>query len=765
MPTCKFPTLIWKDYEGWFTASLLDDDDFPAATAETAADAMLQLKEFLVWAYKEMPWREEPDFHDAKLMTFRVDVRPEYKVGTRVFPCDNEIALRVPCITGKQTGGMLIGALPTLELKFFYYESDRLKDLVRHYVQEHCKGLTPQQIARFLPPPEVTLDEITLHVNRKYRPWRYEAELKLIQTVAEPLGDKSLRRQFSRAWGREAAVADFIKRSQHEKANVLLVGEPGVGKTAVLIEAVRAIERTPDLNEDDEDEGFKHRYWLTSAARMIAGMKYLGQWEERVEDIIQELANINGVLCVDNLLDLVRTGGRAPGDSIAAFLLPYLQRGELRLIAEATPAELDACRRLLPGFADAFQILKLEPFGREAALHALQRVAANLQQNLQLDISQGTVELIYHLFRRFVPYQAFPGKTVPFLRDVCERAALKRNSQLTAEQVLTRFIQQTGLPELFLRDEVALERSDVIAELQRQVIGQEDAVHAAADVIVTFKAGLNDPNRPLAVLLFAGPTGVGKTELAKAISRFLFGHGEVKDRLVRLDMSEYSGWNAAERLRTAPDGSPSELIKKVREQPFVVLLLDEIEKADAEVFDVLLSVFDEGRLTDRYGRTTTFRSAVIVMTSNLGAEKFSTLGFGEMSQPSYTAEAMSFFRPEFFNRLDAIVRFAPLTPTVVREITQKELQEIARREGMTKAGIKLQWSDAVLDLIARAGFDPRFGARPLQRTLETLVVAPLARYLLAHPTLKNTTLRLEAGAGRQVRFDTPVSDPMRSDSH
>jgi ATP-dependent Clp protease ATP-binding subunit ClpC len=753
MPAYKFPTLIWEDYEGWFTASLLDDESFTAATAETAAAALLQLKEFLAWAYKEQPWRDEPDFLTPNLLTIRVDVRPEYKVAKRVFPCEQAVALRVPCVTGQQAGGMRVCAIPTLALRFYYYEEAALKDLVRHYVQEKCKGLTPQQISRYLPPKACVLDEITLHVNYKYQPWRYETELKQVIGVAEPLGEKSLRRQFSRAWGRDAAVNDLIKRSQHEKANVLLVGEPGVGKTAVLIEAVRAIERTPELIEDDDDEGKpKHRYWLTSAARLIAGMKYLGQWEERVEEVIQELAKINGVLCVDNLLDLVRTGGRAPGDSIAAFLLPYLQRGELRLIAEATLAELDACRRLLPGFADVFQILKLEPFGRDEAMSALQRVAANLQQNLQLEIAEGTVELIYHLFRRFVPYQAFPGKTVPFLRDLCERAALAKQKTITKEQVIEQFIRQTGLPELFLRDELPLERSEVIAELQTQVIGQPDAVQTAADVIVTFKAGLNDPNRPLAVLLFAGPTGVGKTELAKAVSRFLFGHGEVKDCLVRLDMSEYSGWNAAERLRTAPDGAPSELIKKVREQPFVVLLLDEIEKADPEVFDVLLSMFDEGRLTDRYGRTTTFRSAVIVMTTNLGAEKFSTLGFGEMSQPSYTAEAMSFFRPEFFNRIDAVVRFSPLGQTVIREITQKELTELARREGMLKAGIQLQWSDAVLELIAREGFDPRFGARPLQRTLETLVVAPLARHLLDHPALKNLTLHLDVSNEARLTF-------------
>ncbi|HZS03909.1 MAG TPA: AAA family ATPase [Blastocatellia bacterium] len=756
MPAYRFPVLVWEDYEGWFTASLVDDEGFTSGTARTAADAMFQLREYLAWSYREFPWRGAPDLQEARLITFRVESRPEYQFDNRVYPCDESIALRVPCVYGKQEGGMLVCALPTLGIQFYYYEQQTLKELVTHYAQEKLKGLTPQQVARFLPPKNAALEELTINVQHKERKWQSQPSLENLNEVAEPLGERGLRRQFSRAWGREKEVADLARRSGREKASVILVGESGVGKTAVLVEAVRQIEREAEkAGTDDDDEGVKppHRYWLTSGARLIAGMKYLGQWEERVEQVIEELSGISGVLCVDNLLELVRTGGASPADSVAMFLLPYLQRGELRLIAEATPSELDACRRLLTGFADVFQVLKLEPFNRGQALNALGRVAANLKQNLSLEIADGVVDLIYRLFRRFVPYQAFPGRTVPFLRELCERASVERAGEVTTRRVIDQFIRQTGLPELFLRDEIALDRDDVLRTFRRQVIGQEGACRIAADLIVTFKAGMNDPNRPLGVLLFAGPTGVGKTEMAKAISRFMFGHGEQADRLVRLDMSEYSGWGAAERLRTAPDGTPSELIKKVREQPFVVLLLDEIEKADPEVFDVLLSVFDEGRLTDRYGRTTTFRSAVIVMTSNLGADKLDTVGFGKPAGPSYAAEAMSFFRPEFYNRIDAIVRFNPLDEEMILAITRKELQEIAGREGLVNAGVRLTWTDEALNYLAREGFDPRYGARPLQRTLETLVVAPLARFLIERPALRETTVRLTLGPDKRVKFD------------
>jgi ATP-dependent Clp protease ATP-binding subunit ClpC len=217
-------------------------------------------------------------------------------------------------------------------------------------------------------------------------------------------------------------------------------------------------------------------------------------------------------------------------------------------------------------------------------------------------------------------------------------------------------------------------------------------------------------------------------------------------------MSEYTGSGAAQRLVLQSDGQPSNLIKQIRQQPFVVLLLDEIEKADPEVFDVLLSVFDEGRLTDRYGRTAIFRSAVILMTSNLGAGKHETLGFGKEARVHYDAEALAFFRPEFYNRIDAVVTFQPLQPETIRAITRKELGEIGQREGLTKARLRLTWTEPLVAHLSRAGFDPRYGARPLQRTLETLVVAPLARHLLDRPTLRDAEVQADLGEQGEVVF-------------
>jgi ATP-dependent Clp protease ATP-binding subunit ClpC len=751
MATYRFPVLVWQDHEGYHTAALVEWSE-PAGFGRSAADALDPLRDYLEWRYREEPWRSEPDFLDPVLVEFKVPVRPEYHVGDRVYPSAEPLTLRVPGVHGRQESGLLLCSLPTLDIRFYYYEAAARTGLATHYVQQRLKGLTPQQLSRCLPPRRTVLEEIVLLVAGKKRKQQYEPNVETLAVVAESLGERRLRRQFARAWERDREVAEVVQKLGKDRANVLLVGEPGSGKTTVLVEAIHKVDRQPEEGAAGESIRPGKRFWLTSGARLIAGMKYLGQWEQRCEEVIEELSNIGGVLCVDNLLDLVRTGSRSPSNSVAAFFLPYLQRGELRLAAEATPAELDACRRLLPGFADVFQVVNLTPFGRREAVAVLDRLATALRQDLHLEMSRGVVDLVYHLFRRFVPYHAFPGKATGFLAELFEGVRRERGGEVTTQHIVELFVRQTGLPELFLRDEVPLGRCEVVETFRAQVMGQDEAVQTAANLVTTFKAGLNDPNRPVGVLLFCGPTGVGKTELAKALARFFFGHGEQAERLVRLDMSEYAGLGAAERLLTGPDGEPSELIKKLRQQPFTVLLLDEVEKADPEVFDVLLNVFDEGRLTDRYGRLTTFRSAVIVMTSNLGAGKQEPFGFGRELAVRYDAEALKFFRPEFFNRIDAVVTFQPLQRETILRITRKELTDLGKREGLTKAGLRLTWSERLVEHLAKEGFDARYGARPLQRTLESLVVTPLARFLLKQPELRDTEVRADLDSANRICF-------------
>ena len=760
MATHRFPVLVSEDFSGSYTGRLVDDEQDPlvplAGTGGSVRNVLLQLKEYLVWSFEREPWRSAPDFHDPQLLELRVDVRPEYRVKGRVYPCDESISLRVACVHGRQESGMLVCALPILGIQFYYYESKALRGLVTTYVQESLKNHTPQQLSRYLPSKSLLLEEIVVTDSRRRFTNKPDSpELKHLPVVADPLGSDAMRLSFSRAHTRERKVSELTQLLRNDRANVLLVGDTGVGKTSVLVDSVRNVER--ELRErvkdsDNADGDASHKVWVTSAGRLIAGMKYLGQWQERCERIIEELARIDGVLVVEKLLDLLLTGGASETDSIGSFLLPFIERGELRLVGEVTPAELDACRRLLPGFVSNFRILHIPPFTEAEALAALKAYCAGIERNSTARLDAEVRAVICGLFRRFLPYEGFPGKTVNFTSRLYEVAKTKSLKEIGKDLVIGEFVRLTGLPEIFLRDEVTLDEQDVKAFFETEVIGQPEACRAATSAVLTFKAGLNDPGRPLGVLLFTGPTGVGKTELARTLARFFFGEAELSERFVRLDMSEYSLAGSAERLIAKPSGEPSEFINRMRRQPLAVVLLDEIEKADEGVFDVLLSIFDEGRLTDRFGSTTYFSSALILMTSNLGSTKGDPLGFGvgETSYTSFDRAAQSFFRPEFYNRIDTVLSFRPLDRESVRRIVEKELAALMNREGLKKRGLKLSWTQRLVHHLSRQGFSTRLGARPLQRTIETQIVAPLASYLNREKAVRGSTLSLDLDEHDQV---------------
>lgn len=759
MSTHRHPVLLWTDSAAAVTAALVGDEQHAAAYAHTEEDALRQLKELLEWRREQEPWSADPDFTEPVLTMVKVEVRPQYTLDKHVLPCPETVWLRVPCVTGRQENGLRVAAVPHLKLRFDYQEAADVKGLVAHFVKEALHGMTPLELAGRLPPRDCRLAEIVLHssaVRSQQLLPEQRPELKVLFTVADPvLHDAGRQKKAASAFGRDSLVQDLTAKLNHPKTNVLLVGQTGVGKSTVLRDAVRAWFRLkPGAKDDDESAAEspglrKYRFWRGSAGRMIAGMRYLGEWEERCEEFIQQLNSIAGTFCVENLLELIQVGGRGPGDSVGAFLLPYLQRGELRVIAEATPEEVAACRRLLPGLLDVFQVLEVPPFNDSNAVSVLQRLAEAHADTARLEFEPAVPALVHQLFQRFQPYAVFPGPAARFLHSLFDRNAAAKT--VTSQDALLAFVKLTGLPEIFLRDDQPLQWETVRDEFAAKVIGQPEAVAAAAGLVTTMKAGLADPGRPFGVLLFCGPTGVGKTELVKTLASYCFGAAGAKDRLVRLDMSEYGGWGAAQRLLEGAHGTPAPWIERVRRQPFCVVLFDEIEKAAPKVFDVLLGLLDEGRLTDRFGRLTQFRSAIMVMTSNLGAQATRALGFVPADGADYESEVAKHFRPEFFNRMDGVVTFRSLSAADVAGIARKELTELAAREGFAAAGIRLEWSEEVEAAVAKAGYDPRYGARPLQRALEELVSTPLARWKSTNPGICNVTVRIELGLDGVVR--------------
>jgi ATP-dependent Clp protease ATP-binding subunit ClpC len=742
MPVERYPVLVWQDAHGQFTAC--DVQYHISAAGESRADVLTALNDYFQYMLGHEGAHSE--VLEASLTHYRVPVRPEYRdEAKRVYAAD-PIGLLVPCVVGKMESGMRFCALPTLGVGFNYNDDDTPKESVAHYVQQALREQTPEQVARYLPPQNVTLEEVLVRTPRA-RTLKTPFKLTHLEAVADPISQAAFRAGIARPWGREAEVLHLMNALTLEKTSLILVGGSGSGKTAVLAEAVHKVEPT---FEPLAGGTAVPRFWMTSGSRLIAGMQYLGQWEERLEALIAELTEIRGVLCVESLLGLIRGAGRDPSASIAAFLVPFLQRGELRLVAEATPEELDACRRLLPAIVDCCQLVTIPPMTRDQAIEALQKTAALHEHNRKVRFDPCCVPTIHRLFARFLPYQEFPGAAAEFVTALFDRARREKRTQIGPSDTLGLFVRRTGLPEWLLHDDQPLKRAQVLKAMQQRIIGQDPACQCAADVVTTFKAGLNDPARPLAVLLLAGPTGVGKTELAKTLARYLFGHGRRAEALVRLDMSEYGGPGAAQRLVGAPDGEPSDVIRRVREQPFCVLLLDEIEKAAPEVFDVLLGILDEGRLTDAFGRLTNFRSAIVLMTSNIGSGRREPFGLSRQASASFESEVMAFFRPEFFNRLDRVVTFAPLTEDSVRAIVEKELGEIAAREGLAKRRIELNWKPALVEWVVAHGFDRRYGARPLQRVIEQRIVMPLARFLIRQRHSAGARIEADVVEGKVV---------------
>ncbi len=770
----KIPIIVYKDSEGLMTVSSLTGSS--ASTVGMQKDKCLKDLTRYYQFLTDLEEFQEPEFEHVELDYLFIPIRPAYRDGNRYFPSDERIEFKIPYVIGTQQDDTFVCVLPTISQSFYFWEKSTIEQQIQDRVGSALNGQSPKSLSRFLCPENIEVEVFNCRLELREKKDEDE-KLHQLNAIASPLGSRLNRKLYPLAWQRAEEVRVLAENLTESQGNLLLLGESGIGKTTVLVNAIRKLGREfrerskedPDFPSDQAR--VEKRFWTTNADRIIAGMQYLGEWEERMEAAIEELASVEGVLCVESLESLIRLGGRDATDSIASFLGPFLYNNDLRMIVEATPNELDACRRLLPGFDRHFRIIEIEKFDRESAKKVLLAIGDLYRQNQKIESDIESAEYTYRLFNRFYPYDGFPGQAVRFWRglfddlDEKKKAAVRSraeadderlNARLDNNRVIRRFVKQTGLPELLICDDRTLDPDDVESYFRARIVGQDHACRQVTDVITTLKAGLNDPARPIGVQLFCGPTGVGKTEMAKSLADFMFGGGESADRLLRLDMSEYSGYGAASRLLTQNDGQPSKLIREIRKQPFSVILLDEVEKAAPEVFDVLMGVFDEGRLTDRWGRTTDFRSTLIVMTSNLGVKRSDPIGFDSSKIETYEKAIRTFFRPEFFNRIDSIIPFHALGSDSIQKITELELDQLAKREGLVGRNLKLHWTPEVVQVLARNGFNPKLGARPLQRTIEVMVVAGLARKLAENVDARDQSIKLtcDDNASVVIQFES-----------
>ena len=500
--------------------------------------------------------------------------------------------------------------------------------------------------------------------------------------------------------------------------SVLLVGPAGVGKTSLLYRLVQ-MAKSLGLGE--------RRFWSTSGARIVSGMSGLGMWQQRCSKLIRQAHATKAILHLGSLFELLEAGKIDGQPGVASMVRQAIARGKLLAIAECTPEQLSIIEREDPMLLRAFTRMEFKELG-DTKIRTILRLAAQQGKTAQqVDYSDQAIEELVRLHTRFATYSALPATALQLMRTISDRAPA--GAMIEADQVARAFAQQTGLPRFLVDDSIPLDLVAISEQLSGQVVGQPEPVELIVNLIATLKARLVRPGRPLASLMFIGPTGVGKTEMAKAIARLLYSD---TSRMIRIDMSEYASPWSAVKLIGKPGEGDGALTSPIREQPFSVVLLDEFEKADPNVFDLLLQLLGEGRLSDSQGRLADFRNAVVIMTSNLGAETFrgGGVGFGDGElanwREHFEREVRRFVRPEFLGRLDRIVPFRPLSKEVVKQIAYRELEKLRQRPGLKYSDCDLAFDDSAVDRLCELGYQPKYGARPLRRAIEHNVTVPLA---------------------------------------
>ncbi len=581
--------------------------------------------------------------------------------------------------------------------------------------------------------------------------------------------DTSYLESFGRLWTR-APDSDVLLEPDEWKAllsaaesalgrtparSLLVRGEAKVGKSSfVKLLANRLLKKGWTIFEAGGPE-------------LQAGQAYIGQLEERVRRMTTELAaNKRAIWYVPDILQIAVSGTHhGQTASILDQVLPSVATGRLIILSEATPTQTTQLVQLRPSLKGVFEVAPLAAMDEDRAAAFVQSYLERLTHKSRVAFEPGSAQLAMQLARQYLGTSQLPGVVLDLLKLSFNRVTGEGIKKVTPRDILLTLSQMSGLPVAILDNMEKVELDAVHKFFGERVMGQDEAVRTVVDRIAMLKAGLTDPSKPIGVFLFAGPTGTGKTELAKTLAEFLFGSG---DRMIRLDMSEFKTPESLNKIIGEPGGGASaeSLINRVRKQPFSVVLLDEFEKAHANVWDLFLQVFDDGRLSDQAGNVADFRHCMIILTSNLGAtaHQNAVLGFGAKADAFSADQIMraisQSFRPEFVNRLDKVIVFQPLKRELMKRILQKELDAVLERRGLRDRQWAVEWESSALEFLLDKGFSPELGARPLKRAIDQHLLAPLAATIVEHRFPKGDQFLFvrSDGQGVQVEFVDPDAE-------
>ena len=541
--------------------------------------------------------------------------------------------------------------------------------------------------------------------------------------------------------GREDEIQRVIQiLGRRRKNNPMLVGDPGVGKSAI-VEGIAIKIVTGDIPPSLADK----RLISLDLGSIVAGTKYRGDFEKRLKSIINEVAaNPDVILFIDEFHTIVGAGGASGSLDAANMLKPALARGDIQCIGATT---LDEFRKIVEkdGALDRrFQKIMVEHTDIQHSISILDRLKTNYEKHHNVIYTDEAIEACVRMSDRYITDRCLPDKAIDAMDEAGSMVRLKnpkKTGHVTAEDVASIISKMTGIPSGRIAEGEGNKLMKMRAKLQGRIIGQDEAIDKVVRAIQRNRAGIKDPGKPIGTFLFFGPTGVGKTQLAKALAEYLF---DSEENMVRLDMSEYMEKFNVSRLIGAPPGyvgfeEGGQLSERVRRKPYCVVLLDEIEKAHPDVFNVLLQVMDEGRLTDSNGRTVSFRNTIVIMTSNVGSRELEEYGSGvgfntagrnvQGNRKAVLEKAVrKAFPPEFINRVDEQIFFNSLTKEDIEKIIDIELKGLKNR--VKEAGFELNVTPAAKRFVAEAGYDPSYGARPLKRAIQKHIEDPVSEHII-----------------------------------
>lgn len=603
--------------------------------------------------------------------------------------------------------------------------------------------------------------EISEIKNVKTTKERSNKNLNLISKFGKDLTLKARNGLIEKVIGRDEELKRIIQiLTRKSKNNPVLIGEAGVGKTAIIYALAQKIaeRKVPEKLKDKQ-------LFEISYASILAGTKHRGELEERLQGIVKEVeANPDVILFIDEIHTIM--GQSSSGVGASDFLKPALAKGEFPLIGATT---IDEFRKFIekdPAFERRFQPILVSEPNEQESLEILNGLKESFEMHHRVKFLESALKSAVKLSIRYLPDRNLPDKAIDLIDEAASKARNKTqpdindNSflEITEEDIAEVISVWTKIPVQKLNSEETIKILNLKEILKEKIIYQDEAIEVVTQTIQLIKTGLTGTNRPLGVFMFLGPTGVGKTYFAKILADQLF--GSEKD-IIRIDMSEYMEKHSVARLIGAPPGyigyeDEGQLVKQVRTKPYSVILLDEIEKAHPEVFDIFLQVFDEGRLTDSKGRVVDFTNSIIIMTSNLGSSlksfEKSADNFDKLKENVIEA-IKNHFRPEFLNRIDEKIIFRPLSKESLNLIAGLIIKDLVKR--LEEKNIKLNIGMDVIEEMIKAGFDPEYGARPLHRTVQNLIAKPIAKLLLEGKFREGDSISAKV-INKEIVFDKEI---------